>query len=129
PSGAKGIMGFDALQPAWQRIFPIRAMRLAGDAVASAIGREYLQRDRAILSAHLERARRMQIVGSLTSGIAHNFNNIIGAVLGYAEMAKPQLLSGSRPAEHIDEIRRAAERGRDLIDSILSFGRRSEAHE
>jgi signal transduction histidine kinase/CheY-like chemotaxis protein len=127
PGGIKGIMGFDAFQPAGNRIFPLRVMRLAGDAVANAIEREYLERDRARLSAHLERARRMQIIGSLTSGVAHNFNNIIGAVLGHAEMAKPQLPPGTKPAEHIDEIQRAAERGRDLIDSILTFGCRREA--
>jgi len=68
----------------------------------------------------------MQMIGSLASGIAHNFNNIIGAILGYSEMAEPQLTPGTKPAQHIDEIRRAAERGRDLVDSILTFGRRAD---
>jgi hypothetical protein len=68
----------------------------------------------------------MQMVGSLASGIAHNFNNIIGAILGYSEMAEPQLTRGTKPAQHIDEIRRAAERGRDLVDNILTFGRRAD---
>jgi two-component sensor histidine kinase len=68
----------------------------------------------------------MQMVGSLASGIAHNFNNIIGAILGYSEMAEPQIARGTKPAQHIDEIRRAAERGRDLIDNILTFGRRAD---
>ena len=69
----------------------------------------------------------MQMIGSLASGIAHNFNNIISAILGYSEMLEPQLARGTKPAEHIDEIRRAAERGRDLIDNILTFGRRRDA--
>jgi CheY-like chemotaxis protein len=43
-------------------------------------------------------------------------------------MIEPQIARGSRPAEHVDEIRRAAERGRDLVDNILTFGRRSDAH-
>ena len=68
----------------------------------------------------------MQMIGSLASGIAHNFNNIIGAILGYSEMVEPQLTPGTKPAQHIDEIRRAAERGRDLIDNILTFGRRRD---
>jgi hypothetical protein len=54
-------------------------VRLAGDAVANAIEREFLERDRARLTTRLERARRMQMIGSLATGIAHNFNNIIGA--------------------------------------------------
>jgi signal transduction histidine kinase len=120
-------MGFDAFQPARDRIFPLPVVRLAGDAVANALEREFLERDRARLSTRMERARRMQMVGSLASGIAHNFNNIISAILGYSEMAEPLLTPGTKPAQHIDEIRRAAERGRDLIDNILTFGRRRDA--
>jgi nitrogen-specific signal transduction histidine kinase/CheY-like chemotaxis protein len=102
-------------------------VRLAGDAVANALERESLERDQARLTTRLERARRMEIVGGITSGIAHNFNNIIGAILGYTEMAEARLAPNSKPAHDVDEIRRAAERGRDLIDSILTFGRRREA--
>ena len=129
PGRVQGILGFDALAPrqlkaAWDEAFPLPVVRLAGDAVANAIEREFLERDRTRLATRLERARRMQMVGSLASGIAHNFNNIIGAILGYSEMAEPELAPGSKPAQHVDEIRRAAERGRDLIDRILTFGRR-----
>jgi signal transduction histidine kinase len=132
PGRVRGILGFDALhprqlKPAWDGAFPLPVVRLAGDAVANAIEREFLERDRAKLTTRLERARRMQMIGSLASGIAHNFNNIIGAILGYSEMAEPQLTPGSKPAQHVDEIRRAAERGRDLIDHILTFGRRRGA--
>ena len=127
PGRVRGIMGFDAFRPASDGIFPPPVVRLAGDAVANAIEREFLERDRARLSTRLERARRMQMVGSLASGIAHNFNNIISAILGYSEMAEPLLTPGTKPARHIDEIRRAAERGRDLIDNILTFGGRRDA--
>jgi signal transduction histidine kinase len=124
-----GILGFDAFRsiPKRDQVYPISVMRLVADAVAGAIERESLARDRARLTARLERARRMQTIGSLTSGIAHNFNNIIGAILGYAEMAEPRLAAGSKPAQHLREIRQAAERGRDLIEHILTFGRRSDA--
>jgi signal transduction histidine kinase/CheY-like chemotaxis protein len=127
PGRVRGIMGFDALRPASDGAFLLPVVRLAGDAVTNAIEREYLEHDRARLATRLERARRMQMIGSLASGIAHNFNNIIGAILGYSEMVEPQLTPGTKPAQHIDEIRRAAERGRDLIDNILAFGRRRDA--
>ena len=126
PGRVRGIMGFDALRPSLHGVFPLPVLRLAGDAVANAIEREFLERDRARLTTRLERARRMQMIGSLASGIAHNFNNLIGAILGYSEMVKPKLTPGTKPAQHIDEIRRAAERGRDLIDNILTFGRRRD---
>src|SRR5215469_8240765 len=82
----QGIMGFDTFQPAQNKVFPLPVVRLAGDAMVNAIEREFLERDRARLATRLERARRMQVIGSLASGIAHNFNNIIGAILGYSEM-------------------------------------------
>jgi signal transduction histidine kinase len=127
PGRVRSIMAFDRFRPIRNQIFPVPIVRLAGDAVANAIEREFLERERAKLTMRLERARRMQMVGSLASGIAHNFNNIIGAILGYSEMIEPQLTRGTKPAQHIDEIRRAAERGRDLIDNILAFGRRTDA--
>ncbi len=127
PGRVRSIMAFDRFRPIRNKIQLMSIARLAGDAVANALEREFLERDRAKLTMRLERARRMQMVGSLASGIAHNFNNIIGAILGYSEMIEPQLTRGTKPAQHIDEIRRAAERGRDLIDNILAFGRRTDA--
>ena len=127
PGRVRGIMGFDTCRPERGGVFPLPVLRLAGNAVANAIEREFLERDRARLTTRLERARRMHMIGSLASGIAHNFNNIISAILGYSEMAEPQLTRGTKLAQHIDEIRRAAERGRDLIDSILTFGRQRDA--
>ena len=123
----KRYFGFDAFRPASDKVFPLPAVRLAGDAVTNAIEREFLERDRTRLTTRLERARRMQMIGSLASGIAHNFNNIIGAIIGYSEMVEPHLTRGTRPAQHVDEIRQAAERGRDLIDNILAFGRQRDA--
>jgi len=127
PGRVPGIMGFDALQPRWNGNFPAPVVRLAGDAVTNAIERDLLERDRARLATRLERSRRLQMIGSLASGIAHNFNNIISAILGYSEMLEPQVARGTQLSQHINEIRRAAERGRDLVDDILTFGRRRAA--
>jgi signal transduction histidine kinase len=130
PGQMRGVMGLDsfaAIRSEWDKVYPPPVLRLAGDAISNALEREFLERDRAKLTTRLERARRMQMVGSLASGIAHNFNNIIGAILGFSEMVEPQLVPGSKPAQNVDEIRRAAERGRDLVDNILTFGRRRDA--
>jgi signal transduction histidine kinase len=130
PGRVRGILGFDTfetLRSTWDSVVPPPVVRLAGDAVANAIEREFLERERAKLTTRLERVRRMQMIGSMASGIAHNFNNIIGAILGFSEMAEPQLTPGTKPAKYMVEIRRAAERGRDLIDNILTFGQRRDA--
>jgi C4-dicarboxylate-specific signal transduction histidine kinase len=44
----------------------------------------------------LERALRMQMVGQLASGVAHNFNKIISAILGYSEMASSEVKRAAR---------------------------------
>jgi len=99
---------------------------MALDTVASAVAREFLEQERGRLEANLQHARRMETVGALASGIAHNFHNIVGAILGYAETAEGQLAPDSRSARNLNEIRRAGERARDLVDQILTFGRRND---
>jgi signal transduction histidine kinase/CheY-like chemotaxis protein len=127
PGYPRGILGFDNLHRARGIYFPLATVRLAADAIANALEREIRERERAKLTARLERALRMQMVGQLASGVAHNFNNIISAILGYSEMANSEVEPGGKAARRIAEIERAAERGRDLVDSILTFGRRPDA--
>jgi signal transduction histidine kinase len=126
PDYHRGILGFDKLRPGRGFYLPLATVRLAGDAIADALEREIRERERAKLNARLERALRMQMVGQLASGVAHNFNNIVSAILGYSEMAGSEVEPGGKAARRIAEIERAAERARDLIDSILTFGRRSD---
>ena len=121
------LLGFDRLRPARGLYFPLSAVRLAGDMIANVLEREKHEGEKAKLTARLERALRLQLVGQLASGVAHNFNNIVSAILGYSEMASSEVEPGSKAARRIAEIEKAAERGRDLVDSILTFGRRSDA--
>ena len=121
------ILGFDRLRPARGLYFPRSAVRLAGDMIGNVLEREKHEGEKVKLTARLERALRMQMVGQLASGVAHNFNNIIAAILGYSEMASSEVEQGGKAARRIAEIEKAAERGRDLVDSILTFGRRSDA--
>ena len=83
------VLGFDTLRPGpIARPGELSLLRMACDAIENAVARESLERDRERLEANLQHARRMETVGALTSGIAHNFNNIIGAILGYTETAQ-----------------------------------------
>jgi signal transduction histidine kinase/CheY-like chemotaxis protein len=125
--GVGALLGFDALRAKIDRPSEeLGLLRMALDAIANAVGRETLERDRARLETSLHQARRMETIGALASGIAHNFNNIVGAILGYAEMAEAQVAADSRPGRHLSEIRRAGGRARHLIDQILAFGRRRD---
>jgi signal transduction histidine kinase/ActR/RegA family two-component response regulator len=121
------VIGFDALRPGMiTQSAELGLLRMALDAVANVVIRDHLLRERVRLETNLQQARRMETVGALASGIAHNFNNIVGAILGHAEMAEAQFASDSQPVRSLKEIRRAGERARDLIDQILAFGRRTD---
>ena len=125
--GVSAVLGFDALRRGnIMESAELGLLRMALDAVVNAMGREQLEQDRARLERSLQQVRHMETVGALASGIAHNFNNIVGAILGYTEMAEAQLASDSPPARNLAEIRRAGERARDLVDQILAFGRRRD---
>ena len=118
------VLGFDALRRGpLARGDGYGMFRSAFDAIAGALDREALSREKQRLEAKLQQARRMETVGALASGVAHNFNNIAGAILGYTEIAQAHVRPESRTAASLDEIRRAGERARDLVDEILTFGR------
>ncbi len=121
-------LGFDAIGRPCSITAPgeLSLLRMALDTVVYAVGRHSIEKERARLELRLQQAHRMETVGTFTSGIAHNFNNILGGILGHTEMVEEHLSSDARPRRNLDAIRRGAERARDLVDQILTFGRRRE---
>ncbi|MDQ0314990.1 two-component system VirA-like sensor kinase [Amorphus orientalis] len=129
PEGTvQAVLGFDSHRPRTFRMAGTdQLLILAFDALTNAVAKSALEDERERLEAHLLHARRMETVGVFASGIAHNFNNIIGAIAGHAEMAVSRVAAGSSLAGHIEAIQVASERARALVDQILGFGRRSES--
>jgi signal transduction histidine kinase len=122
----QGVLGFDTVRAeATAPPCELGLLGMAFDAIANAVEREFLEQDRERLEINLQQASRMETIGALSSGIAHSFNNITGAILGYTETAQAQVGPHGRVAESLIEIRRAGERARDLADQILTFGRRA----
>jgi signal transduction histidine kinase/FixJ family two-component response regulator len=121
------VLGFDAVRAGGLAQWTEFALfRMAFDAIANAVRRVKLEQEKDRLETSLQQARRMETIGTFASGIAHNFNNIVGAILGYTEMADARVRSGGQPAASLAEIRRAGERARQLVDQILKFGRRGK---
>ena len=92
-----------------------------GDITESKLAQAALQR----IETQLRHAQRLEAVGTLAGGIAHDFNNILGAILGYGEMALASAAEGSRLRRDLDSILTAGERGRALVEQILTFSRNS----
>jgi PAS domain S-box-containing protein len=74
----------------------------------------------------LRRAQKLEVVGRLAGGVAHDFNNVLTAIVGCANLALDCLPTGHAAREDVAEIRRAGEHARDLTRQLLSFSRRPE---
>jgi len=78
------------------------------------------------LEEQLRQAQKMEAVGQLTGGIAHDLNNVLGVVIANADLIRHALKPGQDEARgDLDEIRRAAHRGADMIRKLLGFSRQS----
>ena len=78
---------------------------------------------RAALEAELRQSQRLEAVGHLAGGVAHDFNNVLAAILSYADLAADAVDDPDVQAD-LTSIQHAARRGADLTRKLLQFSRR-----
>ena len=76
------------------------------------------------LEEQLRQARKMEAVGNLAGGVAHDFNNMLSPILGYSEMLLAEAPPDSEARRHLLQIKKAAEKSRNLTRQLLAFGRK-----
>jgi len=76
-----------------------------------------------ILENQIRQSQKMQAIGMLAGRIAHDFNNILTVMLGYAELSQMQCDENTKIYSNIDEIIKASLRAGKLVDQILKFSR------
>jgi len=69
-------------------------------------------------------AQKMEVIGQLAAGVAHDFNNILAVIMGNNELLRSELGPDSPLREHAEEIRHASERAAGLTQQLLIFGRK-----
>ena len=98
---------------------PYRFVGTLGDVTERKREQEEVHR----LESRLRTAERFEAMGTLAGGIAHDFNNILGAILGFGERALAAAEPGSRLHHDLGNVIVAGERGRELVERILTFSR------
>ncbi len=86
--------------------------------------RKRAEEEKIKLEAQLQQAQKMESVGRLAGGVAHDFNNMLGAILGHAELAIEQVDPAQPLHAHLEEIQKAARRSADLTRQLLAFARK-----
>lgn len=78
------------------------------------------------LSAPLLQAQKVEAIGTLAGGVAHDFNNILSIIMGYSALLREDMPDDGDLRENLDMVEQAARRARGLVEQILDFSRASD---
>jgi PAS domain S-box-containing protein len=102
----------------------VRQLNLMMDAVWKIVQRKQAESERKSLQDQLLQAQKLESLGRLAGGVAHDFNNMLGVILGYAELTLQQMDANQPLSANLHEIRKAAERSAHLTRQLLAFARK-----
>ena len=102
-----------------ESILKLVAIRAAGE-----LERRAAEDEKILLQTQLMQAQKMESVGRLAGGVAHDFNNMLGVILGHVELAQEQLDNRSPLYLDLQEVKKAAERSAALTRQLLAFARK-----
>ncbi|MBU1220064.1 response regulator [Myxococcota bacterium] len=86
--------------------------------------RKTIEEEREKLSAELIQSRKLESIGRLAGGVAHDFNNMLSVILGHVELALSETEPENSLYHELSSIQRAAERSADLTRQLLAFARK-----
>jgi PAS domain S-box-containing protein len=107
----------------------VRLLEQAAGEITFGLDRFEMEAERADLQSQILHTQRMESLGTLAGGIAHDMNNVLGAILGLASASLEQQPEGSATCRTLDTIIKAATRGSGMVKSLLRFARRTPGEE
>ena len=88
--------------------------------------RRRAEEQRAALEARLRHTQKLEALGVLSGGIAHEFNNLLTSIAGYTQVVRESLPSGAEAANNLEEVLKASDRAANLVRWLLIFGHKTE---
>jgi signal transduction histidine kinase/ActR/RegA family two-component response regulator len=115
--------------PVGRKTLRLNVRRLSGGEMILMSIRDVTPRRRTEVELHrvqdeLRQGQKMEVIGRLAGGVAHDFNNILTGILGFSELLLDSLEEGTEDFHHAAEIKRASERAAALTQQLLAFSRR-----
>lgn len=107
--------------------FVVWSDRIADDlvrAVTTACQRTDLRRERALLEARYQLSQKMEAIGVLAGGLAHDFNNMLASIMGFAELAEMKLKRRQDVGRELDFIIKGCRQMADLVQQLVRFSTR-----
>ena len=98
--------------------------RYLADILTDITTRKRAEAEQERLQLQLTQAQKMESIGRLAGGVAHDFNNMLGVILGHAELALEQVSPDQPLHSDLQEIQKAAQRSAELTRQLLAFARR-----
>ncbi len=98
-------------------------VRSVADQISGVLSRIQLDEDRRQLEQQYFQAQKMEAIGQLTGGVAHDFNNILTVILGFTEILRQQEDPQNPKRRSLDQIYDSAKRAADLVSQLLAFSR------
>ncbi|MBN2426737.1 MAG: response regulator, partial [Deltaproteobacteria bacterium] len=88
--------------------------------------RKQVEAEKKQLESQLRHSQKMEAIGTLSGGVAHEFNNMLGIILGNVELALDDIPKDNPASDFLSEIRKASLRGTEIVQQLLRFSRQKD---